>query len=229
MASMPAAWPRRASSILKAGAADRSPADSSGSAPAGPADVHCPRPARLGELPWSEIEGGERAEGSRRRLAATIAAAKLSRLPGASRPRPLARNQVVFLSPGWGRECRCQPGAGWLRMPPDISGSAPGSGRQRERRPPGPATITPHPGGGLGSAPLAQSAEHSHGKAGVVGSIPTGGSIREQQIWPSSCCFVKNCGIWRLAVRDRRRPVCTPVFRCFAHGSRTTDGQIQQG
>ena len=25
-------------------------------------------------------------------------------------------------------------------------------------------------------APLAQSAEHSHGKAGVVGSIPTGGS-----------------------------------------------------
>src|SRR5690606_30180145 len=26
------------------------------------------------------------------------------------------------------------------------------------------------------SAPLAQSAEHSHGKAGVVGSIPTGGS-----------------------------------------------------
>ncbi len=27
-----------------------------------------------------------------------------------------------------------------------------------------------------GSAPLAQSAERSHGKAGVVGSIPTGGS-----------------------------------------------------
>ena len=27
-----------------------------------------------------------------------------------------------------------------------------------------------------GTAPLAQSAEHSHGKAGVVGSIPTGGS-----------------------------------------------------
>ena len=27
-----------------------------------------------------------------------------------------------------------------------------------------------------GVAPLAQSAEHSHGKAGVVGSIPTGGS-----------------------------------------------------
>ncbi len=26
-------------------------------------------------------------------------------------------------------------------------------------------------------APLAQSAEHSHGKAGVVGSIPTGGSV----------------------------------------------------
>ncbi len=26
------------------------------------------------------------------------------------------------------------------------------------------------------TAPLAQSAEHSHGKAGVVGSIPTGGS-----------------------------------------------------
>jgi len=26
------------------------------------------------------------------------------------------------------------------------------------------------------NAPLAQSAEHSHGKAGVVGSIPTGGS-----------------------------------------------------
>ncbi len=26
-------------------------------------------------------------------------------------------------------------------------------------------------------APLAQSAEHSHGKAGVVGSIPTGGSF----------------------------------------------------
>ena len=37
-----------------------------------------------------------------------------------------------------------------------------------------------HPGPqvrlGLGPAPLAQSAEHSHGKAGVVGSIPTGGS-----------------------------------------------------
>ena len=29
---------------------------------------------------------------------------------------------------------------------------------------------------GAVSAPLAQSAEHSHGKAGVVGSIPTGGS-----------------------------------------------------
>ena len=28
-------------------------------------------------------------------------------------------------------------------------------------------------------APLAQSAEHSHGKAGVVGSIPTGGSSAE--------------------------------------------------
>ena len=27
------------------------------------------------------------------------------------------------------------------------------------------------------AAPLAQSAEHSHGKAGVVGSIPTGGSL----------------------------------------------------
>ncbi len=32
----------------------------------------------------------------------------------------------------------------------------------------------------IGFAPLAQSAEHSHGKAGVVGSIPTGGSVKVQ-------------------------------------------------
>ncbi len=33
------------------------------------------------------------------------------------------------------------------------------------------------PGGRVVRAPLAQSVEHSHGKAGVVGSIPTGGSV----------------------------------------------------
>ncbi len=32
-------------------------------------------------------------------------------------------------------------------------------------------------------APLAQSAEHSHGKAGVVGSIPTGGSPGSRSGW----------------------------------------------
>src|SRR5437764_13820872 len=35
-------------------------------------------------------------------------------------------------------------------------------------------------------APLAQSAEHSHGKAGVIGSIPIGGSHRQYQT-PSAC------------------------------------------
>src|SRR5215210_7850353 len=46
------------------------------------------------------------------------------------------------------------------------------------------------------TAPLAQSAEHSHGKAGVIGSIPIGGSQTfppsrfprgsEQQVWRRS-------------------------------------------
>jgi hypothetical protein len=44
------------------------------------------------------------------------------------------------------------------------AGERPGYNRHERARPVRPA-------------PLAQSAEHSHGKAGVVGSIPTGGSL----------------------------------------------------
>jgi hypothetical protein len=33
-------------------------------------------------------------------------------------------------------------------------------------------------------APLAQSAEHIHGKDGVAGSIPAGGSTTNQQLRP---------------------------------------------
>jgi hypothetical protein len=36
----------------------------------------------------------------------------------------------------------------------------------------------------IGHAPLAQSAEHIHGKDGVAGSIPAGGSTPNQQLRP---------------------------------------------
>ena len=157
MASMPAAWPGRASLILKAGAADPSAGT-----------VKAPLPgwgSRRRTLPTA-CQVRPAAVGDRRRRAGGREPApislgpgsgggKLSRLPGAS-CHDLARNQVVFLSPGWGRECRCQPGAGWLLMRPDISGA------KRTRQWPTARATAPWashepraPGWWLGSCPLA--------------------------------------------------------------------------
>src|SRR5215213_7171816 len=56
------------------------------------------------------------------------------------------------------------------------------SGRANRTATPGRLTII------CRTAPLAQSAEHSHGKAGVIGSIPIGGSQQaiKQQVWRRS-------------------------------------------
>src|ERR1700722_15740741 len=61
---------------------------------------------------------------------------------------------------------------------PDVHRAMVPAGASGPGCPPGTATASTMivRRAGAVSAPLAQSAEHSHGKAGVVGSIPTGGS-----------------------------------------------------
>ncbi len=60
------------------------------------------------------------------------------------------------------------------------------------------------------SAPLAQSVEHSHGKAGVVGSIPTGGSKEDARFEGGrrvyNACLgeaLRWCRALRVASRER--------------------------
>ena len=63
-------------------------------------------------------------------------------------------------------------------------------GRRPKRTRTEPTTIGRSPGRQAGSAPLAQSAEHSHGKAGVVGSIPTGGSTSKPSDGPRAAIAI---------------------------------------
>ena len=76
-----------------------------------------------------------------------------------------------------------------------------------------------------GTAPLAQSAEHSHGKAGVVGSIPTGGSHPKQKsrVLTAQMLEMPGCVKYPLAT------VIRPLRPLFSDASRTNRGRRQNG
>ena len=127
---------------------------------------------------WRPVSSS-RSSRTSRRVPAMAPSSSLVTASRAWRSRP-----VSTVSRGWNVSAgRAEPGSGtrrWNRMNRlSTSGSPDLNVWRRWQRVSPLVTDSYHePAGGreVRCAPLAQSAEHSHGKAGVVGSIPTGGS-----------------------------------------------------
>src|SRR5690606_32390145 len=102
--------------------------------------------------------------------AARATAAAAARAACADTVKPLARALASARNAPVSQGC--EPTLGRYT---GTSVRGPAAHRNTPDRRPGPPS-RPHGGCGHRDALLAQSAEHSHGKAGVVGSIPTEGS-----------------------------------------------------